>query len=71
MQSLHKVTSWGDEIELDSNFSMQEVKGDDEKEVYLVLLVHGIGSDLETQKTRETEFHAGVKKIVKGGHFDC
>lgn len=64
------MTSWGDEIELNSNFSVQEVKDESEKEVYLVMLVHGIGSDIDTQKTRETEFHAGVKKIIKGGHFD-
>lgn len=64
------MTSWGDEIELNSDFSVQEVKDDSEKEVYLFMLVHGIGSDLDTQKAREAEFHAGVKKIIKGGHFE-
>lgn len=48
VQGTHKKTSWGEDIELKSNFSMQEIKGDEEKEIYLVLLVHGIGSDLDT-----------------------
>jgi len=48
---------------------MQEVKGKEEKEVYLVLLVHGIGSNIDSQKIRETEFHAGIKKVIGGGHF--
>lgn len=43
-----RQTSWGEDIELKSQFSMQEIKGDEEKEVYLILMVHGIGSNLDS-----------------------
>eukprot|EP00353_Schmidingerella_taraikaensis_P001212 CAMPEP_0185597218 /NCGR_PEP_ID=MMETSP0434-20130131/81227_1 /TAXON_ID=626734 ORGANISM="Favella taraikaensis, Strain Fe Narragansett Bay" /NCGR_SAMPLE_ID=MMETSP0434 /ASSEMBLY_ACC=CAM_ASM_000379 /LENGTH=42 /DNA_ID= /DNA_START= /DNA_END= /DNA_ORIENTATION= len=42
------MASWGEEIELKSDFNMQEIKGDDEKEIYLILLVHGIGANLDS-----------------------
>ena len=65
------MTSWGEDIELKSQFSVQEVKGDEEKEVYLILMVHGIGSNLESQKNSEQQLHNGIKKITRGGYFDC
>ena len=65
------MASWGEEIELKSEFNMQEIQGDEEKEVYLLLIVHGIGANLESQKVREAELHAGMKKILEGGYFDC
>ena len=59
----HRMASWGEEIELRSEFNMQEIQGDEEKEVYLLLLVHGIGANLESQKVREAEVHAAFRKI--------
>lgn len=32
---------------------MQQIKGEEEKEVYLIMIVHGIGSNLEYQHIRE------------------
>lgn len=43
----HQMASWGQDIELKSDFNMQEIKGEEEKEVYLIMLVHGIGSNIE------------------------
>ena len=44
----HQMASWGEDIELKSQFNVQEIKGDDEKEVYLLSMVHGIGSNLDS-----------------------
>ena len=41
------MASWGEDIELEPEFNVQEIKGDSEKEVYLILMVHGIGTPLE------------------------
>lgn len=65
------TASWGQDVELLSNFSGNIIKGDEEKEVYLLMMVHGIGSNIETQKTRESELHASLKKVIKGGFFEC
>lgn len=43
---------------------------EESKEIYLLLLVHGIGSNLESQMFREQELHKGIKKVIKGGYFD-
>ena len=51
-------------------FMKQEVGNDDiEKEVHLILMVHGIGSNYESQKIREKEMHASFKKIDNKGYF--
>lgn len=65
------MASWGGDVELiNSEFNIQDIKGDEEKEVYLMLMVHGIGSNLESQKTREQELHTGIGKVLQGGYFD-
>ena len=66
-----RMSSWGENDVLSSNFNMQEIKGDEEKEIYLLLLVHGIGANIDSQKEREKEIHASLDKITKGGYFDC
>lgn len=35
-----------------------------------MLMVHGIGSDVGTQKKNEAELFGGVNKVIKGGYFD-
>ena len=66
----HQMASWGEHVELNSDFNMQEIKGEEEKEVYLIMIVHGIGSNLEHQRVREHELHAGIKKVTQGGYFN-
>ena len=42
------------------NFDFSVIEGDEDKEIYLLLLVHGIGSDIGTQKLRKKELMTGI-----------
>ena len=44
---------------------------EEEKEVYLLLVVHGIGANLEQQRLNETGLHECMAKITQGGHLEC
>lgn len=46
----------------DIQFKYQDHNTD--KEVYLILMVHGMGSMVEIQRQRQKEIHAGFKKVV-------
>ena len=37
--------------------------------MYLLLCVHGIGSDAETQKKNMADFHKAFSKIDQGGYY--
>ena len=37
----------------------------------MILMVHGIGSDVGTQKTNQKDFLSGINKVIKGGYFEC
>lgn len=46
------------------------MKAEEEKEVYLILVVHGIGANLEAQKNNESGLHEGMQKVTQGGHLE-
>lgn len=45
---------------------MQEHK---EKEAYLIIMVHGIGSNTETQAKNRQDFINSVDKLITGGYI--
>ena len=47
----------------------QQKDGDEEKEIYLLLIVHGIGSNLEHQKECERELHQHINMLTEGDYF--
>ena len=50
-------------------FVYTDVPGDEEKETYLILIVHGIGSDIATQIKNASDLEASFKKIIHGNHY--
>ena len=47
------------------------VQDDCEKEIYLILIVHGIGSPQQTQTNNKQAFDLCLDTLVKGGFIDC
>ena len=46
------------------------VQDDCEKEKYLILIVHGIGSTLETQTNNKQAFDSCINYLTKGGFIE-
>ena len=52
------------------NFDFSVVDAEEEKEIYLLLVVHGIGSDIGTQVKNKKGLEIGIDKIIKENkHF--
>ena len=44
------------------------VQDEKERESYLILIVHGIGSNAETQQRNKAEFEQQMRDLIKGGY---
>lgn len=52
------------------NFDFSVVDAEEEKEIYLLLVVHGIGSDVGTQKKNKKGLEIGIDKVIRENkHF--
>lgn len=45
----------------------QVVQDEAEREAYLILIVHGIGSNTETQTQNLSDFEKSLSELIKGG----
>ena len=50
-----------------SDASFENINDEDEREPYLILVVHGIGSNNETQKLNKLNLDDCIKEVVKQG----
>ena len=64
-QSSHKSQLKDDKQQLS-----QDSKPEASLEPYLIIIVHGIGSNAETQTSNLKTFQESFKKIKKGGFYD-
>ena len=46
------------------------VEDDTEKEMYLIIIVHGIGSDVNTQSQNKEDFDKAIATILKGCYLN-
>ena len=60
-----------DDIENFSDAGFENIEDEYEQEPYLILIVHGIGSNSETQKLNKYHFDSCVKSLLKTGLIDA
>lgn len=46
------------------------IEDDTEKEMYLIIIVHGIGSDVNTQTQNKEDFDKAIATILKGCYLN-
>jgi hypothetical protein len=59
-----------DQLSATSGRNFQVIEDDSEKEMYLIIMVHGIGSDVKTQSQNKEDFDKAISTILKGCYLN-